>query len=319
MIEAKKQLDNNLETSHNYINKYKSLKDYFIFISNNYNLQISIYDYTGFISTDSKLTTALRPFHIHGNDYCMYVKSSRQLWDRCLAKKNCIAEKCRKEKGTFYGTCHAGVEEYIIPVFHHHKLISFISAGVFRSNQQLAKRLMSRISRDYDLNLDLLNNYYQEALSTRIPDYNLITDLLNIASVYISQIYDGLQRTNPDLLQKKKYNSTEDYILHHVLDYIDRNFRKDFTVSDIANFCHCSESYINHLFKKKMQDNIRAYINQLRIKEAKIQLSNSDLLIKHIATNVGYNDPNYFSRVFTESCGYSPTEYRKKIRICSWK
>lgn len=297
----------------NYIDKYRSLSNYLKFISKNYNLEIAIHDYTGFMSIDSQLATALRPCHLHGNDYCMYIKSNRQLWNKCLDKKNCIAEKCRKVKGTFYGTCHAGVEEYIIPVFHQHKLISFISAGVFHSNRETLNYLWKRIGREYKLDSKKLQGLYNKFLLLETPSPQTINSLLHIVSVYLSEIYDSLQRSHPELLKEKKYNSTEDYIFHHVLDYLHRRFKENFNVTDIADFCHCSESYINHLFKKKMQANIRAYINELRIEEAKLQLLKSDLLIKHISSSVGYNDPNYFCRVFTDLCGCSPTEYRKKL------
>jgi two-component system response regulator YesN len=37
------------------------------------------------------------------------------------------------------------------------------------------------------------------------------------------------------------------------------------------------------------------------------------LSMKAIALEVGYRDPNYFSKVFRKMCGISPTEYRKAL------
>ena len=54
------------------------------------------------------------------------------------------------------------------------------------------------------------------------------------------------------------------------------------------------------------------YINQLRIEEAKYLLDFGNASVTEAALSVGYNDPNYFSKVFTKLEHVTPHNYRKR-------
>jgi len=54
------------------------------------------------------------------------------------------------------------------------------------------------------------------------------------------------------------------------------------------------------------------YINKLRIEEAKYLLDSANASVTEAALSVGYNDPNYFSKVFTRLEHMTPQEYRKR-------
>lgn len=86
------------------------------------------------------------------------------------------------------------------------------------------------------------------------------------------------------------------------------------TVSNLAAFCRCSESYLSRIFKKRTGGNINVYINKVRMELAKNHLLLSRENIAEIAAGVGFNDPNYFSRVFTQIIGIPPTEFRRRFQ-----
>jgi two-component system response regulator YesN len=50
----------------------------------------------------------------------------------------------------------------------------------------------------------------------------------------------------------------------------------------------------------------------VRIKQAKHLLSTTSLTVREVAFAVGYDDPNYFSRLFKEYTGYSPSAWRQQ-------
>ena len=68
-------------------------------------------------------------------------------------------------------------------------------------------------------------------------------------------------------------------------------------------------SIISKLFKNSMNMNLREYINQLRIEEAKRLLLSTSMSVSEIASNVGYYNISYFSTVFRKLCGVSPIEW----------
>lgn len=291
---------------------YSALSDYLKQISSDYGINICINDYSGFTFLDRELAELLQPFMIHGNPYCMMIKSDKSLWDKCQEMKKPIAEKCRAQKSTFYGMCHAGVEEYIIPIICSGRVVGTLNAGVFCSQGKLGERFINRIARTSPLEESTLLDMYYLSLSRSRPDKEKIDGLLGVAAEYIARIYYDFSVTFPELINNTRYNSSEDNILSHTLEYIKRNYKEQITVPEIARFCHCSVSYINHIFKKKMKSNIKLYINRLRIEDAKAYLTGTDLPVKTISACIGFNDSNYFSKVFSEICGIPPIQFRRE-------
>ena len=66
------------------------------------------------------------------------------------------------------------------------------------------------------------------------------------------------------------------------------------------------------VFKQNTGITINDYINLFRIQKAKELLSDVTLKLYDISPAVGYNDENYFSKVFKKYEGISPAEYRKR-------
>ena len=57
---------------------------------------------------------------------------------------------------------------------------------------------------------------------------------------------------------------------------------------------------------------VREYITQLRIEDAKQLLKFSNISVTEIAMTVGYTDSNYFTSLFKQKVGITPSKYRKE-------
>jgi AraC-like DNA-binding protein len=71
-----------------------------------------------------------------------------------------------------------------------------------------------------------------------------------------------------------------------------------------------SEAHFCRTFKKLYGQSVIAHINELRVDKAEQLLQNTPLTITEIAFSVGFNDANYFSRVFRKKRGVSPQQTR---------
>jgi transcriptional regulator GlxA family with amidase domain len=58
-----------------------------------------------------------------------------------------------------------------------------------------------------------------------------------------------------------------------------------------------------------------AYVQRLRIEDAKRRLERTDATIDEISWQVGYEDPAFFRRLFKRTTGLAPGAYRKRFRI----
>lgn len=297
-----------------YEEELKILADYLQCISNLHGLQICITDnMTNFICLNKNVRNALQPFLLHKNSYCMHIKATKALWGKCIYLKDCIGKKFRMCDSMIYGMCHAGIEEYVVPVRHNGNLVALIHAGAFCSNEIKARRKINKISRLFGYDENILLDYYYASVKCSNPDPENISILLGMAAKSLSNIYSCLEPVMDAIKENKKEISSENYILMHVIEFIRQNYRNDINIDRIADFCHCSRYYLSHIFNKNMNQNISTFINNLRMEEAKLYLQNTNLPIKTISSHVGFNDPNYFSKVFTGICGISPKEFRRSI------
>jgi len=99
-----------------------------------------------------------------------------------------------------------------------------------------------------------------------------------------------------------------------VLAYLHQNYAHPVSRKDIAAAVSVSENYLSHIFREEMRISPWDYLARLRVERAKELLRATDDSVTKIATQVGFNDSAYFSRVFGKLVGASPTEWREGER-----
>ena len=94
---------------------------------------------------------------------------------------------------------------------------------------------------------------------------------------------------------------------------IGKNYKEHLTLSGLAEKYHVDASYISRTFSKKYGETMMAYITRLRVEKAMELIAKSEKSLEEISFEVGYDDYNYFSRVFKKYQGVRPSEYRQQI------
>lgn len=82
------------------------------------------------------------------------------------------------------------------------------------------------------------------------------------------------------------------------------------SVKTLADELNCTADYLSALFKEETGENLRHYINRLRVEHAKNLLMKTQMTASEIAYAVGYRTQSYFSRVFRKYTSLSPGEFR---------
>lgn len=93
--------------------------------------------------------------------------------------------------------------------------------------------------------------------------------------------------------------------------YIKENYKNEINLEGISREVNISPHYFSKLFKDEVGENFIDYITSLRIQKSKEFLAKDQLSIKEICFEIGYGDPNYFSRIFKKVVGITPTEYKE--------
>ena len=93
-------------------------------------------------------------------------------------------------------------------------------------------------------------------------------------------------------------------------EFCDKNLYSKITLADIADHTALSVSQLNRLFKKEFNMTAYAYLLQTRINTAKSLLKGTALSINEIAYMLKFADEHYFSNIFKEKTGISPSRFR---------
>lgn len=110
-------------------------------------------------------------------------------------------------------------------------------------------------------------------------------------------------------LMKKQENSEPAEQL--LLNFID-NHLKDVNLTMLADTLKMNQNYLSQYFKKHFGISFMEYITQKKMEKAKEMLIHTTLTCKAIGEELGYHDPNVFTRAFKKAESITPTEYRKR-------
>lgn len=115
-----------------------------------------------------------------------------------------------------------------------------------------------------------------------------------------------LQRCNSEKIEADSVSA--------IVSYINKNYGTIENLDDIAENFFISKYHLCRVFKNALHMTVIDYLNQIRIKNACQMLTFSDRPILEISELCGYHATAYFSSVFRQVMGKSPSEYRKDTR-----
>lgn len=111
--------------------------------------------------------------------------------------------------------------------------------------------------------------------------------------------------------KEKSYNPLTLKIMH----YLRSNYSKKVTLDDIGRLTFFSPNYCENVFKRETGHSVIDYLLEIRMEAAKKMLADGAYSLGDVSEAVGFDDYNYFSRVFKKRTGYTPSEYKRLISI----
>lgn len=123
--------------------------------------------------------------------------------------------------------------------------------------------------------------------------------LVLLCRAYPGQVPEDLQRLS---------------LVTRIQRHIETNIRERLTLESIAQQFHLSQSYLSHLFKAITGSSIMGYCTAYRLQLAKGYLTQTDWEINRILDACGFTDNSNFSRIFKQSTGLTPSQFRKRYK-----
>lgn len=116
--------------------------------------------------------------------------------------------------------------------------------------------------------------------------------------------------TSSEKEAKLKNNSR----IRTAMDFIDNRYTEEINVDEVAEAVFVSKFYLCKLFKKNLGQTVIQYVHDVRLGHARKLLEESDYSISQIASMVGFNDFNYFSRIYRRKMCETPSQTRNRAK-----
>lgn len=174
----------------------------------------------------------------------------------------------------------------------------FVDCPIFRFEPSEGQSLFSLLneifqySRTSSFTGDEMNNFF---IHLKFQEF-----LLQLWSFREKNIYNN--KTSSNSVEQKIYDITA---------YIHKHYASDLSLDSLAKHFFISPSYLSHQFKTITHFNLVKYIQMTRIKNVQYQLITTNEPISKIADYCGFNSFSQFNRIFKQTAGVSPSEYRK--------
>ncbi|MBM7582351.1 two-component system response regulator YesN [Caldicoprobacter guelmensis] len=222
----------------------------------------------------------------------------------------------------------AKVQEPLYPIDKEHELLSKVRLGDRAGAKEILNDLLGDIFFRTVGNMDLMKARILElvVVVSRAAveggaslekllglNYGFISELSRIDSMdeichWVVKVLDTFMDT---MYETKKVRNARS--LGEALKYIRENYNRDITLEDVARSVYISPYYLSHLFKEELNITFLEYLTMVRMEEAKKLLKDTSLSIVAVASQVGYDDASYFSKVFKKYVGVTPAQYRKNL------
>lgn len=100
--------------------------------------------------------------------------------------------------------------------------------------------------------------------------------------------------------------------VREALEYIELHYEDDISIQQLADHLYVSRTYLHRIFKDIVGHSLKEHLIDFRMKKACWYLTQTDYPVSAVARSVGYEDQLYFSKIFRQKKGLSPTAYRER-------
>ena len=231
--------------------------------------------------------------------FCSILRTNPETRERCLASDIHACQQCKSTGNIYPYTCHAGLTEVVTPIRCGNIITGYIMFGqvlVQPPSEDHWETILSLLS-GRDLDRDALKDAYFRKHTHTMDELLASAQILEACAGYLY-----LQRL---------ISLREDSLPQRLDEYLAANLSADLSVNALCNHFGISRSKLYNIVNEYYNMGIEQLTRKLRVDAAKKLLTQTTLPVSEVAAQVGYDDYNYFIKVFKKETDCTPSRYRK--------
>ncbi len=235
-------------------------------------------------------------------NFCAMMHNNPDTECYCNASNKQSFLKCQKTEQLEIYHCHAGLVEATAPLIDNGMIIGYIMFGQITddADKESLKQKLGTIMSSYNMTVpDETSDLYSITYKTQ-------EQILAAAKILEACTFYVLLKDMITLRRQNFINNLNTFLTEHLSE--------DLSIERLMDEFHISRNKLYESTTNYLGTGIADHIRNLRINEAKRLLIDTDLPIHVISDRVGFNDYNYFCRIFKKIVGTPAKQYRKAHR-----
>lgn len=110
-----------------------------------------------------------------------------------------------------------------------------------------------------------------------------------------------------------KYQMIDDKLVYNIGKYVVVHVDEKLSLDKVAKGVFLNPSYVSHIFKKVTNMSFSNYLAEVKVDRAKVLLRDNNIKIRDVARIVGYDNPEYFTKIFRKKIGCTPIDYQAML------
>jgi len=231
--------------------------------------------------------------------FCDCMRKNPEFYRMCCKSDSESFKNSRKTMSLTVYECHAGLTEATAPIISNDKIIGYMMFGqisMHKNKDKFQKKV-----------LELCNKYNMpESAKEQIDKIKYRSRKQIQAAAKILEACAGYIQLK-ELVQAPKKE-----LIDSIEEFTDIHIKEKITVNRLCKEFNISRTRLYDTMRHHIIGGIATFIRNKRMQKAKQLICTTDLSIAEIADAVGFDDYNYFLRVFKQSFGISPRNMQKK-------
>lgn len=229
--------------------------------------------------------------------FCTALKKNPQMLTRC---KQCIereVKKCKEENKLNIYKCHSGLTEVVAPIIINDSVLGYIMFGQILDKTEKKQKSDEIISYASKYSNENISAFLSKVTTKNLKQIHAVSRFMEICISYL--VINNLIKTDQTSLAVK------------ITKYINENLSSDLSVATLCSTFGISRNALYKIFNDYYSISVAKYIREKRIELAQ-KLISSGASVTLAASSVGFDDYNYFSKVFKAIVGIPPLKYKQK-------
>ena len=254
-----------------------------------------LYKITGFrVSLHGADYSEIAAYPKEKREFCRMVHKNPLEYEKCIACDKTACKKALADKDTHIYTCRYGFTEAVSPLYNFGTLTGFLMMGQVYETDDEGRPIHQEVRNAESLGENMAALAHEAPL-VRSDMLHSYVKIMTICAQYLT-LSNAIPSAKQTVAQMAK-------------KFIFDNYKTKITISDICDDIGCSKSTLITCFKKEYGTTVNTYITNVRLSEAVNMLKSGERNIGEIASETGFSDQSYFSKVFSARYGIPPSEY----------